>query len=357
MMALEALLATIRLLESGSFEGDYNYVGKSEGGLRPRGAYGISAEQWDGWAQRAGLPGADWRDPAAQDRVAAHRASEYLDTFGRYEIAAAAWIGGTNSAYKILQRGYDGVDSIQNDRIREYVSAAVKAFDVAPDFGVVRRAHPQYSKKQQNKVSSQGGWVMPVAGPNEFSNGSWMPDTHTHRGRTHAAVDVYAEEGTPIVAPVAGKVISTKHGKIGGHTARILGDDGITYYFAHMAEGAVVGAGQRVLAGNHIGYVGRTGSAKNTKPHLHFSMTKGGRKINPYSFLSGAGDSAKFAANANAFGSVSGNQPGTLSQMNEMLDQWSRTVAGGERKSPSVMATDTGSGDSSDVAPTTTENQ
>ena len=319
-MALEQLLSTLRLLESGSYEGNYAYVGKREGGLQPRGAYGIPKEHWPAWAQRAGIPGADWRDPYAQDRVAAHRADEYLDAFGNYELAAAAWIGGTNSAYKLIQGGYEGPSSIRNTRIREYVENARKSFDAAPDFGKVRRALPQYARKQNQRVSAQGGWVMPVAGPNEFTRGSWMPNSITHRGRTHAATDIYAEEGTPIVAPVNGKVISTKTSKIGGHTARVLGDDGIVYYFAHMAEAAVVGAGQRLLAGNHIGYVGRSGSAQNTKPHLHFSMKKGGQAINPHGYLSGAGSSAKFAPNAQAFGSA-GASPNMPGQLNDMLNQ------------------------------------
>ena len=358
-MALEQFLSMIRLLESGSYEGNYLKVSKRKNGLTPRGAYGIAKEHWAPWASRAGVTGADWRDPRAQDRVAAHRSNEYLETYGNYEIAAAAWIGGTNSAYTILQRGYKSPADIQNLEIREYVEKAQRAFKDAPDFGVVRRSYPAAAKKQNQRVVAQGGWVMPVAGPNQFSNGSWMPNTHTHRGRTHAAMDVYAEKGTPIVAPVSGKVISTRTSKIGGHTARVLGDDGITYYFAHMADGAVVGAGQRILAGNHIGYVGNSGSAKNTKPHLHFSMKKGGKAINPYSFLSGSGDSSKFAANANAFdyANIGGGAPGSQEQLNEMLGSLSKAISKGERN-PDIMATDPYQpGADEDVVPSTEENQ
>ena len=361
-MALEQFLSVLRLLESGSYEGNYQRVGKAKRGLKPIGAYGIPEQYWAPWASRAGVTGADWRDPRAQDRVAAHRANEYLETYGNYEVAAAAWIGGTRSAYTILQRGYAGLSDIHNPEIREYVAKAKEAMQVAPDFGVVRRSFPAAAKKQNQRVVAQGGWVMPVAGPNQFSNGSWMPTTHNHRGRTHAAIDVYAEKGTPIVAPVSGKVLSTKFGKLGGHTARVLGDDGITYYFAHMADSAVVGAGQRILAGNHIGYVGNSGSAKNTKAHLHFSMKRGRKKINPYSFLSGSGDSSKYAANANAFdyANVGGGAPGTQQQMNDMLSTWSNSIAGGERKpGPSVMQTEPFQPGASmvDEAPSTKENQ
>lgn len=332
---LEEFLSSIRLLESGSYEGNYGFIGRRENGVQPRGAYGILDSNWKAWASRAGLSGADWRDIQAQDRVAAHRAQDLQNTYGTWDMAAAAWIGGTESARKILQRGFGGIEDIQNAAIREYVENFQKASKVAPSFGVAQRAMPTQAKLA-SASQSQAAWVNPVAGPNEYSRGSWMPGSLTHRGRTHAATDVYAERGTPIVAPVNGTVISTKKSKIGGNTARVRGDDGIIYYFAHMEDAAVVGAGQRLLKGNHIGYVGNSGSAKNTKPHLHFSMKKAnGDAINPYSFLSGSGE-VQTAPTAMAYGSGPNRQESVSGKMNTMLDDLSNKIAGGQRD-PSIL--------------------
>jgi len=173
--ALESFLATIRLLESGSYEGDYNYVGNRVGGSQPRGAYGILDRNWDGWATRAGVAGANHRDPRAQDRVAAHRAGEYLDAYGSWDLAALAWIGGTESARKVIQRGYTGTTDIQSEEIRRYVENFQKFSQDSPNFGIAERVPARLPQERQ----AQGGWVMPVAGETEYSRGSWMPNTLT----------------------------------------------------------------------------------------------------------------------------------------------------------------------------------
>lgn len=135
-------------------------------------------------------------------------------------------------------------------------------------------------------------WVFPVVGSVEYSGGSYMAgNTKSHRGRSHKAIDIYAAEGTPIVTPVGGTVQETGSGKTGGNYARIIGDDGVIYYFAHMQSRSHLRAGQRVEKAVLVGFVGRTGSAKTTKPHLHFSMrTTSGHKaaINPKPYLDGA---------------------------------------------------------------------
>ena len=125
------------------------------------------------------------------------------------------------------------------------------------------------------------GWTFPVAGANEWG-GSYMPNTINHRGRTHPAIDIYAERGTAIVAPVSGVVMSIGvNSAIGGNWVQMRGDDGIVYYFAHMDTPPPVSKGQRVTNQSYLGAVGDTGSAKGTKPHLHFKMTYGGKPVDP----------------------------------------------------------------------------
>ena len=128
-------------------------------------------------------------------------------------------------------------------------------------------------------------FVFPVIGANEWSGGGWMPNTQTHRGRTHPAIDIYARRGASIVSPVAGHVRSAGSGSIGGHWIRIEGRDGNTYYFAHMDAPTNLKVGQQVGGGNIIGTVGNSGSAKTTKPHVHFSVKKNGVMVNPIKML------------------------------------------------------------------------
>ena len=333
---LEQFLASIRFVETGSYEGDYSLVGTAVGGSRPLGAYQILDRYWASWAHQAGIPGADWRDPVAQDRVASTRAKLYFDAYGSWDLAAVAWLGGTESARKIIQRGYTGADTIQSDEIREYLASYQEATQTAPNFN---RASQQARSLEPLDVQGRGGWVHPVAGPNEWSSGSWMPTTLNHRGRTHAATDIYAARGTPIVSPVSGKVISTKKSKLGGFTVRIQGDDGLIYYFAHMNEAAVVGAGQKVMAGNHLGYVGNTGSASSTSTHLHFSIRgKGGRPVNPVTFLSGveSASGAYIPPSSLGYSNAAPAKMGATATMNDMLSELSNKIAGGQRN-PDIL--------------------
>ena len=131
-------------------------------------------------------------------------------------------------------------------------------------------------------------FVFPVIGKTEWSGGSWMPSTQTHRGRTHAAVDIYASRGQTIVSPVSGTVRSVGSTNIGGNWIQIQGSDGKIYYFAHMDSATTLKKGQSVRGGQAIGAVGNSGSASRTSPHLHFSIkSSNGSAINPVPLLRG----------------------------------------------------------------------
>lgn len=277
------ILAGIRFEESGDFKGDYAKRGDRVNGDEPYGAYGILRSNWDPWTNLLGIFGAPIQSRDAQDFVAASIIGAYFQRYGDWDLALTAWYAGPQQAAKIIQRGYTGLDSINNDAIRDFVTQSRQHAETStqPEYAPFVRQIPQAALELVN----QGSWISPVAGLSEWSRGSWMPNQLTHRGRTHAAIDVYADEGTPIVTPVAGKVTKVNTGDIGGHTAKILGNDGVEYYFAHMAEASNLQVGDTINAGWLVGYVGRSGSARNTKPHLHFSMKKDGQPVNPSTFL------------------------------------------------------------------------
>ncbi len=98
----------------------------------------------------------------------------------------------------------------------------------------------------------------------------------------HAGVDLFAPRGTPIVAPVSG-LVSWDPNPSGGKAFQLYGDDGFRYYGAHLDR---YGASGYVEAGTVIGYVGNTGDAVMTSPHLHFEMHPGsGLTMSPYPSL------------------------------------------------------------------------
>lgn len=101
----------------------------------------------------------------------------------------------------------------------------------------------------------------------------------------HAGVDLFAGRGTPIVAPVSGQLVWNPNPS-GGKAFQLFGDDGIRYYGAHLSGYEDSGY---VEAGSVIGYVGNSGDAVATSPHLHFEMHPGaGLTMSPYPSLSAA---------------------------------------------------------------------
>ena len=110
------------------------------------------------------------------------------------------------------------------------------------------------------------GWLCPVAGPVSFIDSWGAPRSG---GRTHKGVDMFANRGTPVVAPVSGTV-EHRSNSIGGPSFHLWGDDGSYYYGTHLdAYGPITGW---VDAGTVVGYVGDTGNARGTSPHLHFEI-------------------------------------------------------------------------------------
>lgn len=98
-------------------------------------------------------------------------------------------------------------------------------------------------------------------------------------GRRHEGVDMIGQRGTPILAVVNG-IAQPGTNELGGTTVWFIGDDGNSYYYAHLDAWRSLG---RVQKGDIIGILGDTGNAKFSTPHLHFEIHPGhGDAVDPY---------------------------------------------------------------------------
>jgi murein DD-endopeptidase MepM/ murein hydrolase activator NlpD len=116
--------------------------------------------------------------------------------------------------------------------------------------------------------------------------------------KPHHAIDLGAPRGRPVLAVEDGQIRRIKWHPRGGLTIYQYGPEGrYSYYYAHLQKLAKgLAEGCMVQRGDVIGYVGSTGSAASSSPHLHFEVRKlvnreawwSGDPINPYPlFLAG----------------------------------------------------------------------
>ena len=115
-----------------------------------------------------------------------------------------------------------------------------------------------------------------------------VADCAVNYARAHhdyAATDILAKKGCKFVSPVNGVVDEVNRtdlwsGKTnlgadrGGLYVSIIGEDGVRYYGSHLTSiVASIQPGVVVTAGQLLGKVGATGSARGTSPHLHFGIS------------------------------------------------------------------------------------
>ncbi|TAA08091.1 M23 family metallopeptidase [Pseudoxanthomonas winnipegensis] len=93
------------------------------------------------------------------------------------------------------------------------------------------------------------------------------------RDRTHAGVDIFAARGTPVRSATPGVIVSIRDGGLGGRQVWVLGPGRERYYYAHLDDWAPgLCEGRSVLPGDLLGFVGTTGNARGTPPHLHYGI-------------------------------------------------------------------------------------
>jgi murein DD-endopeptidase MepM/ murein hydrolase activator NlpD len=150
-------------------------------------------------------------------------------------------------------------------------------------------APPPAGVPTPTQTASEGA-VFPVQGPHNFGgpeNVFGAPrDGYLHQGQ-----DILTAEGTPVVAPLAGTILTTSYQASGaGYYAVEQTSVGFDFMFAHCEpESLLVSTGQSVAAGQGLCKAGQTGDA--TAPHLDFEMwvggwqAVGGEPINPLPYL------------------------------------------------------------------------
>ena len=126
----------------------------------------------------------------------------------------------------------------------------------------------------------------PVEGRSMSDIGSRFGAARDGGRRSHAGVDIFAPRGTPVVAASGGRVNRVSVTRRGGKVVWVRDPvRNASVYYAHL-DSQHVRSGEQVQPGDTLGFVGNTGNARTTPPHLHFGMYRRGEgAVDPYPFL------------------------------------------------------------------------
>lgn len=130
-------------------------------------------------------------------------------------------------------------------------------------------------------------------------------------GRRHHGIDIFAPRGTPVVAAAAGTITRVAETPIGGKVVWLRDElRGQSLYYAHL-DRQIVEPGMRVEIGDTLGFVGNTGNARTTPPHLHFGIYRRDEgPVDPFPFVY-----------------IRNTSPPRLTVDTALIGQWTRTAA------------------------------
>lgn len=147
-------------------------------------------------------------------------------------------------------------------------------FEVVKNDTLLIRIQPELLAEMHYSISFKTSPALknPVLGASNKDIGSFYGDSRDAGKRQHEGIDIFAPKGTPVIAPATGLVSRVGENGLGGKIIW-LRDKGRnqSYYFAHL-DSQKVFAGKKVHIGDTLGFVGNTGNAKFTPPHLHFGI-------------------------------------------------------------------------------------
>ncbi|MCZ7532010.1 MAG: peptidoglycan DD-metalloendopeptidase family protein [Acidimicrobiia bacterium] len=197
------------------------------------------------------------------------------------EDKAAALVDEINQLYEERQAILDNADAALADAIDE-LRAEIRKKQVEDDR--IKRQTAEKAAKAPGRAggadpATTPGFICPVQGGASFSN-TW--GARRSGGRTHKGVDMFNARNTPVLAVADGRVKFSSN-SLGGRSTHLYADNGVVYYYTHL-EGhpSNISSGQRVSKGTVVGFLGNSGNARYTSPHLHFEIRPGGVAVNPY---------------------------------------------------------------------------
>jgi murein DD-endopeptidase MepM/ murein hydrolase activator NlpD len=180
---------------------------------------------------------------------------------------------------------YNALEGYDNSKLM--ISLTQKLDRVAKQMYIQSKSYDEVIKlaKGKEKLLASIPAIMPISNADlrhQPSGFGWRTHPIYKSAEFHPGMDFAAPQGTEIYATGDG-VIAAADNKSQGYGNRVVIDHGYNYetLYAHMSKILVV-AGQKVVRGQVIGYVGSTGLS--TAPHCHYEVHKNGELMNPINY-------------------------------------------------------------------------
>lgn len=151
--------------------------------------------------------------------------------------------------------------------------------EVRRDGAYVVRLQPELLRGGRYELELRAAPILafPVEGHDHRAIRSYFGADRDGGRRSHHGVDIFAPRGTPVLAATAGIVRSTRPNNLGGNVVWLRDEArGQSIYYAHL-DSVIASRGQQVRVGDTLGFVGNSGNARTTPPHLHFGIYERGR--------------------------------------------------------------------------------
>ena len=166
--------------------------------------------------------------------------------------------------------------------LQEQQDVPVLATQPRESVPVPTQTQPQPAVKEPMKT------VSPVSGEPIFgySMEALSYNQTTRDWRVHTGIDLAAEAGSPVCAAADGEVYTVLEDDSYGHTVIIRHNEGFTTRYASLSDNIPVRPGDRVTAGQTIGYTSDSAIVESTLgSHVHFSVTCYDEPMDPMDFL------------------------------------------------------------------------
>ncbi len=174
---------------------------------------------------------------------------------------------------------------LEDARLKEGVLYATYTPESSQNLRVILQGKINQSAAGFLKIYTQPTYRFPVAGKGNHDIQSFWGAPRGGGSRSHEGNDIFAPKKHPVVAISYGSIYSIRNRGLGGKQVWVEDyDTGLLHYYAHLDSWSVY-EDQMVWPGDTIGFIGNTGNAATTPPHLHFGIYKNGKAVDPKPFI------------------------------------------------------------------------